>query len=248
MIFEMKEIFESFAFGFCLNFLLILMVSRTPIMTKKGWISAGILGTILWGCLFWQGWLSVVLYLMLGSLVTKIGYDFKKNMGIAEERGGRRGPANVWGSAATGLFFAILIKLDFGELIILKIAFAASFVAKLADTFGSEIGKRFGKNTFLITSFQKVKRGTEGGISLEGTFASLIGAMLMSYIMKILGFIISPEQFLIITIAGFTATIFESIIGAKYQKIYNLSNEFVNAIQTSLSSLIAVIILLFFAR
>ena len=248
MIFEMTEIFESFAFGFCLNFLLILMVSRTPIMTKKGWISAGILGTILWGCLFWQGWLSVVIYLMLGSLVTKIGYDFKKNIGIAEERGGRRGPANVWGSAATGLFFAILIKLDFGDLIYLKIAFAASFVAKLADTFGSEIGKRFGKSTFLITSFQKVKRGTEGGISLEGTFASLIGAMIMSYLMLILGFIVSTQQFIIVTIAGFTATIFESIIGAKYQKIYSLSNELVNAIQTSFSSLIAVIIFLFFAR
>jgi len=29
-------------------------------MTKGGWISAGILGTILWGCLSWQGWMSVV--------------------------------------------------------------------------------------------------------------------------------------------------------------------------------------------
>ena len=51
-------------------------------MTKDGWISAGILGTILWGCLSWQGWMSVVIYLLLGSLVTKIGYKFKKEKGI----------------------------------------------------------------------------------------------------------------------------------------------------------------------
>ncbi len=244
--FEMIEFFENFIFGFCLNFLMILMVSRIPIMTKKGWISAGVLGTILWGCLFWQGWLSVVLYLILGSLVTKIGYNFKESIGIAEERGGRRGPENVWGSAATGMFFAILIKLDFGDLTYLKIAFAASFVAKLADTFGSEIGKRFGKSTFLITSFQKVKRGTEGGISLEGTFASLFGALIMSYLMMVLGFILSLDQLFIVTISGFIATIFESIIGAKYQKIYNLSNELVNAIQTSFSSIIAIIIYSFY--
>ena len=237
--------FESFIFGICLNFFLILFFSRAPIMTKKGWISAGILGTILWGCLFWQGWLSVVLYLIFGSLVTKIGYEYKNNIGIAEKRGGRRGPENVWGSAATGMFFAILIKLNSGDLTILKMAFAASFAAKLADTFGSEIGKRFGKNTFLITTLQRVKRGTEGGISLEGTFASLLGAILMSYSMMILGFITSLDQFLIVIVSGFMATIFESIIGAKYQEIYQLSNELVNTIQTSLASLIAIFIYFF---
>ena len=203
------------------------------------------MGTILWGCLFWQGWLSVVLYLIFGSLVTKIGYEYKNNIGIAEKRGGRRGPENVWGSAATGMFFAILIKLNSGDLTILKMAFAASFAAKLADTFGSEIGKRFGKNTFLITTLQRVKRGTEGGISLEGTFASLLGAILMSYSMMILGFLTSLDQFLIVIVSGFMATIFESIIGAKYQEIYQLSNELVNTIQTSLASLIAIFIYFF---
>ena len=242
----MQLIFENFIFGFFLNCLLISLFSRLPIMTKKGWISAGILGTILWGCLYWQGWLSVVLYLILGSLVTKIGYKFKNDIGIAEKRGGRRGPENVWGSASTGMFFAILIKLNLGDLTYFKMAFAASFAAKLADTFGSEIGKRFGKNTFLITNFKRVQKGTEGGISLEGTSASLIGSLLMSYLMMLLGFISSKEQFLIVIISGFIATIFESIIGAKYQEICKLSNEFVNAIQTSFASIIAILIFLFY--
>ena len=72
---------------------------------KRWLISAGILGTILWGCMSWQGWMSVVIYLIFGSLVTKIGFKFKKEQGIAEKRGGRRGPENVWGSAATCLLY-----------------------------------------------------------------------------------------------------------------------------------------------
>ena len=36
-----------------------------------------------------------VLYLFLGQLVTKIGFDEKEALGIAEGRGGRRGPENV---------------------------------------------------------------------------------------------------------------------------------------------------------
>ena len=233
---------NSFVFGFCINFVLIFLFRRLPLMTKGGWISAGVLGSILWGCLSWEGWISVVIYLLFGSFVTKIGYKFKRKKGIAEKRGGRRGPENVWGSAATGLFFAIMIKLNFANFLLYKIGFAASFAAKLADTFGSEIGKRFGINTYLITSLRKVDRGTEGGISLEGTIASAIGSIFMSLIMLVLSIINTSNQFFIVSISGFLATIAESIIGAKFQEKYKLSNELVNAIQTSISSLIAIFI------
>ena len=239
---------NSFVLGFCINFALIFLFRRVPLMTKGGWISAGVLGSILWGCLSWQGWISVVIYLLFGSIVTKIGYKFKRNKGIAEKRGGRRGPENVWGSAATGLFFAIMIKLNFPNLLFYKIGFAASFAAKLADTFGSEIGKRFGRNTYLITSFRKVERGTEGGISLEGTAASALGAIFMSLIMFILNIISTKYQFLIVAISGFLATISESFIGAKFQDKYKLSNELVNSIQTSISSIIAIFVLIFYLK
>ena len=234
---------NGFFSGFCINFILIYLFCRVPLMTKGGWISAGVLGSILWGCLSWQGWLSVVFYLLFGSLVTKIGYEFKRQKGIAEKRGGRRGPENVLGSAATGLFFAVMVKLNFANLLFYQIGFAASFAAKLADTFGSEIGKRFGRNTYLITSFRKVDRGTEGGVSLEGTIASALGAIIMSLTMLTLSIITTNHQFVIVSISGFLATISESIIGAKFQEKYKLSNELVNAIQTSISSIIAVLFL-----
>lgn len=244
----MNLLSNDFLLGFLINFILISLFFRVPLMTKGGWISAGVLGSILWGCFSWQGWSSVVIYLLLGSLVTKIGYKFKNEKGIAEKRGGRRGPENVWGSAATGLFFAIMVKLNFTNLVFYKIGFAASFAAKLADTFGSEIGKRFGRNTYLITSFRKVESGTEGGISLEGTAASALGAIFMSLIMFILNIISTKYQFLIVAISGFLATISESFIGAKFQDKYKLSNELVNSIQTSISSIIAIFVLIFYLK
>ena len=238
---------NSFVLGFCFNFLLILLFCRLPVMTRGGWISAGILGTLLWGCLGWKGWISVVIYLALGSLVTRIGYKYKKEKGIEEKRGGRRGPENVWGSASTGLFFALMIKLNLGNISILQVAFAASFAAKLADTFGSEIGKRFGKNAYLITSLRKVKNGTEGAVSKEGTLASLMGSILMTYSMLQVGIITKVEELLIVSISGFMATILESYIGAKYQNKYKLTNELVNSIQTSISSIISILLCLIFS-
>jgi len=197
----MDLIRNQFLIGFCINFILIYIFCKIPLMTKSGWVSAGILGTILWGCLSWQGWMSVVIYLLFGSLVTKIGFKFKKAQGIAEKRGGRRGPENVWGSAATGLFLAIMTKFNAANVVIFKVGFAASFAAKLADTFGSEIGKRFGKDTYLITSLKKVDRGTEGGISIEGTLASVLGSIFMAFIMLCLSIISTKYHFIIVIVS-----------------------------------------------
>jgi len=243
----MTFITNQFFIGFCINFILIYIFCKIPLMTKGGWISAGVLGTILWGCLSWQGWMSVVFYLLFGSLVTKIGYKFKKEKGIAEKRGGRRGPENVWGSAATGLVLAMMTKFNSVNEVFFKEGFAASFSAKLADTFGSEIGKRFGKDTYLITSLKKVERGTEGGISLEGTLASVLGSIFMTFIMLRLSIISTKSQFIIVAVSGFLATLSESIIGAKFQNKYKLSNEMVNAIQTSISSVFAFFALILYS-
>ncbi len=224
--------------------MLIALAQRLPLLTKNGWIHAGALGTILWGCLGWQGWLAVVFYLFLGSLVTKIGFSYKQSKGIAEGRGGRRGPENVWGSSATGAFLAILYKVSGGvgyDFVLL--GFAASFSAKLSDTFGSEIGKRWGRRTFLITSFKRVLAGTDGAISLEGTLASLLGAVLMTGVMTSLAFVSNISEFVVVVIAGFFATIAESVLGATAQnRLKWLTNELVNSLQTSLAGLLAIVI------
>ena len=75
--------------AFLINFLLIFVGHRLPFLTKKGWIHAGILGTLLLGSIGWNGWISVCVYLLLGTLVTKIGYKNKASRGIAEARGAR---------------------------------------------------------------------------------------------------------------------------------------------------------------
>lgn len=58
----------------------------------------------------------------------------------------------------------------------LQVGFAASFASKLADTTSSEIGKAYGQTTYLITNLQRVPRGTEGAVSLEGTAAGVAAA------------------------------------------------------------------------
>ena len=225
-----------------LNTVLIAVAQRAPLLTPAGWVHAGALGTILWGCLGWRGWVAVVAYLVLGSLVTRLGLREKQKRGLAEARGGRRGPENVWGSAATGALLALLIGAGVEPRPLLLVGFSASFAAKLADTFGSEIGKRWGHRPVLITTLRSVPPGTEGAISLAGTLASAAGCVLMTVVMLQLQLLPSISISLMVMLMGFLATLAESLLGALAQdRISWLSNELVNALQTLLAALMAML-------
>ena len=231
-----------------INTVLIALAQRLPLLTRAGWVHAGILGTVLWGCLGWTGWVAVVAYLALGSAVTKLGFKQKQERGLAEARGGQRSPANVWGSAATGAALALLIGAGLEPKLWLTLGFAASFAAKLADTFGSEIGKRWGSTPRLITTLRRVEPGTEGAISLEGTLASAAGSLVMSLVMWALVLVPSGRLMLLVAVVGFVATLAESVLGAIAQhRLSWMSNELVNALQTTLAALLIILLMAVFS-
>ena len=71
---------------------------------------------------------------------------------------------------------------------------------RIGDTFGSEIGKRYGKTHISLPLLIRLK-GTEGAISLEGTLASLFGSVIMAFVIFKLGIISSNLQFLVVSIS-----------------------------------------------
>ena len=233
------------------NGVLISLAQRTPLLTARGWIHAAALGTMLWGSLGWRGWLAVVVYLVLGSLVTRIGFSNKQRRGLAEAREGRRGPENVWGSAAVGAGLALLLAALPHDAILWRhlvlIGFSASFAAKLADTFGSELGKRWGRTTLLITTLRPVAPGTDGAISLEGTLASAVGSVVMTLALwglssTDLPLIPNAAAAGVVMVVGLLATLAESVLGAVVQnRVGWLSNELINALQTLLAAVMAMV-------
>ncbi|MCY4332137.1 MAG: DUF92 domain-containing protein [Cyanobacteria bacterium MAG CAR1_bin_15] len=235
---------NPFWMGLLVNGGLILLVHRLPVLTAWGWVHGGALGAVLWGTMGWSGWLTVVLYLALGSAVTRLGLKRKQALRLAEARGGRRGPGNLWGSAATGLSLAVLTHLVPGAAPLLTLGFVASFAAKLGDTWGSEIGKRWGGRTLLVTTLQPVPPGTEGAVSLTGTVASVAAiAVYTALALALLRPPIGPgplAQVALLGAAATTATMVESWIGATWQgRLAWLTNELVNAALTVVAALLA---------
>jgi uncharacterized protein (TIGR00297 family) len=237
--------YSTWITGLILNTVIALIGILSPqqALTRVGVLHAWILGVVIWGCWGWPGYTVVAVYFLVGTASTRLGKQVKEERGIAEKRGGARGPENVWGSAFTGFLCSLgYIALPHP---LWWLAYTASFAAKLADTCSSEIGKAYGRRTFLITSFQPVPPGTEGAVSLEGTGAGAVaaaGLVLLTYTVS------SPDLIrawglgwlAIGWLAAMLATTAESWIGSVLQpRLSWLTNEVVNGIQTTLAALIA---------
>ncbi len=240
-------------FAIALNTVLISLgvIAAKRLLTTAGWLHAWLLGVLIWGCLGWQGYVIVVFYFLVGSGVTRIGKAEKEAAGIAEKRGGARGPENVWGSALTGMlcglgvFFLQRVFPDAVEMSswipLLLLGYVASFSTKLSDTCGSEIGKAYGKSTFLITTLKPVPKGTEGAVSLEGTAAGVVASILVSVLGYSIG-LIDIWGIIWCVIAAFIATNLESVIGATLQTKWTwLTNEIVNFINTLIGAIAAIV-------
>ncbi|MEG4850240.1 TIGR00297 family protein [Microcoleus sp. B5-D4] len=252
--------------------LAIATIAPKKLLTPAGQFHGWVLGVLIWGCLGWQGYAVVMFYFLVGSGVTRIGKAQKEAEGIAEKRSGARGPENVWGSALTATLcalgvLALSILAETGKMSVLAetgkmsvlaetgkmpvsqdaislllLGYAASFCTKLSDTSASEIGKAYGKRTFLITSLQPVPRGTEGAVSLEGTIAGIVGSILIALLSWAVG-LIDLTGIVFCVIAAFIATNIESVIGATVQSKFEwLTNEVVNFFNTLIGAIAAIIL------
>lgn len=230
-----------------LNSALALVAWFAPkkLLTPAGLLHAWALGILIWGTLGWSGYLVVLFYFLVGSGVTRIGLAQKSAEGIAENRSGARGPENVWGSALTGALCALgtlVAPLPSKDLLVL--GYVASFSTKLSDTCASEVGKAYGKRTFLITTLEPVPRGTEGAVSLEGTLAGILGAVAIALVGWAVG-LVSLTGVGLCMLAALIATNLESVIGATLQSKWDwLTNEVVNILNTTIGAIAAVLMAL----
>ena len=211
-------------------------------LTPAGVVHAWFFGTLAYAAFGLGAYLLVCIYFVVGSACTKLKLAQKQAEGIAEARAGRRGPASVWGSGLAGAVCAVIALLDSPGDEIWRLAFVASFASKLGDTASSEIGKAYGRTTFLITTMRPVPRGTDGALSLEGTLGGIGAAALLAGLSLAMGQI-TARGALVATAAAFAANIAESFLGATAQgRAPWLTNDVVNILQILMAATLAVVL------
>jgi len=120
----------------------------------------------------------------------------------------------------------------------LIIAAIAVLAEAAADTVSSEIGQALSARAYLLTSFEAVPVGTDGGISFAGTSAGILAALLVAAVAAGLRLIPWPA----ITVVAGSAVLgmfADSLLGAVFERRGRLTNNFVNLISTSIAAAVA---------
>ncbi|MDZ7714667.1 MAG: DUF92 domain-containing protein [Balneolaceae bacterium] len=240
--------------GFILASVFCLIALFLNLLTLDGAKSAGVLGTITYGLGGWGAAFLLLLFFISSSLISKksvLKVEFHSHQYLEAVR---RNGLQVW---SNGFWFALFIvgafMWDFQFFIMASLGALAT---AMADTWATELGsRRFKAKTYLISGLKKVDPGTDGGISIPGTFAAFTGSLIIA-LTAIYVFSFTLTNIFPILMAGFLGCLADSYFGAIWQQqdnpftfpefvpgqTLNISNNFVNWASTGVGSLIAIIL------
>merc|ERR1719290_128389 len=185
--------------------------------------------------------LCLLAFFISSSKATKYKQEVKKTFESDFKEGGQRNWLQVLCNGAMATELALLYLLDVGSAdlpVDFRHQYRASWLGMgvlgavaccNGDTWASELGSVISKaDPFLITTFQKVPKGTNGGVTLVGLTSSLLGGLVIgvAYYFGIfmaasrVDMAIAPCQLLVILVGGLgglLGSLLDSLIGATLQ-------------------------------
>lgn len=206
-------------------------------VTVPGATAGAVIGVAIFFGTGLAGWLVLFASFLLAAATTRIGLQRKLAAGIAEERGGRRGAGNAIANTGLAAFASVLSLGSLDDLP--RLAMVTALATSASDTVASEIGKAWGRTTWLITGFRRVPPGTSGAVSLEGTTAGILSAALLAWLAAVLGVI--GAEWIGCVVAGATlASLVESALGATLETGGTLNNDALNFVNATIGSGLAI--------
>ncbi len=201
--------------GFFLALLISLFSLKLNFLTKSGTFAAFILAFLIFSFGGWQWTIPIFSFFILSSLLSEIRE--KKNPSVNDyfEKSGSRDFYQVLANGGLGGIL-VVINYFFPDMIWYYV-YSGIIAASCADTWATEIGTMSPHNTYDILRFRKTEQGSSGGVSFTGFAGSLLGAIVISLISVLWIDNHRVDFILMITFAGFAASIFDSIAGASLQ-------------------------------
>lgn len=218
-----------------LALVLTLAIGYASYMVNMADITGVLSGTLLGVLIIIFGgieWFIILLaFFILGGVFTKYKYRYKEALGIAQAEGGARGYKNVFGNGLVALVSAV--GWGIWGWYFLLVAYLGAIATSTGDTLASEIGETSKTSPRMITSFKRVKPGTNGAISHLGEISALVGATLIGALAVLLGMM--ELQMLIVApiLGGFIGVHIDSLLGATLENKGYLTNHSVNLLATA---------------
>jgi uncharacterized protein (TIGR00297 family) len=224
------------------NLALAVLAFSLKMVNRSGAVCGFVLGVAVylgWG---YKSFLLMFAFFLIGSIATRFGYARKAARGVAEKRGGARSWREAVANSLAGAFFSLLIITTHHEGAFL-LALIAAFAEATGDTVSSEIGQYISNRAYLITTFQPVPAGEDGGITVGGTAAGALASALVVALAFGMG-LCGKGCALVALAAAVAGNLLDSVLGATLERRGLVTNGIVNFAGTSFAGALALAIAL----
>ena len=229
---------RGLALGLAVTAPFAVLAYATRSVDRTGAFAGTLVGTLLYALAGWPGFALLILLVVGGVGVTRLGHSRKAALGIAQEKEGRRGAGSAFANTGAGVAFGFLaMATPFRDLFTL--AMVAAFATAIFDTTASEVGKAYGRRHRLVTTLHSVPAGTAGAVSLEGTAAGAVAAVAMAVLASTVG-LITIAGAMMAVLGAFLGSTVESFIGAVLGGRRGSDNELLNLTNTVVGAAMAV--------
>ncbi len=227
---------QSFVFGTLVNLVFASLAFRAKSVDRSGMIAGLLVGLVTFTFIGWPGYAVLMAFFFLGSGATRLGMARKMRLGVAQSKRGARSARHALANCGVGAYLALLVAGSARPEIFI-LAYVGAYAAAVFDTVSSEIGQAYGGRPRLITSLRRVPAGTDGAVSLIGTAAGGVAALLIGGVAW--GMNLLPGSALwVVVLAGFLGSTADSILGATLEARGLMDNEAVNFSNTMLGALV----------
>lgn len=185
-------------------------------LTLDGAVGAFLIGGLTFGFGGIPLAILLIAFFLSSSLLSSLGRSRKRRFAGMFSKSGKRDLGQVFANGGAAVLFAVAYGLTQDSLWLA--GFVGTIAVATADTWATEIGILSRRRPRLITTGERVERGTSGAVSLLGYFAILSGSGLIGS----LGWaLMSDWRFLPIALfAGTLGSTVDSLLGATIQAIF----------------------------
>lgn len=203
------------------------------LLDRSGALAALAIGVAVYCGVGWRGYALLVAFFVIGSGLTLVGLDAKREAGLAQAASGRRSARHALANGGVAALAALAYAAASPALEqALGMAFAGALAAATADTASSEVGQLWGRPTLLVTSWKPVPAGTDGGVSAQGSLAGLVAVVPVALLGGWAG-LYEGAGVVWVVASGFAGTVVDSLLGATLERRGLLDNEGVNLLATA---------------
>ena len=206
---------ENYIVPILLTPIMIAFAHKKQALTIDGIISAIIADVIISVTLGNFGFVILLAFFVFGILTDKVEKQHKNRSRKkkTDYKGAPRNYRQVLANSFTAACCSVLFFITENRLFV--ICFVAAFAEALADTTASGIGSLSHK-AYDPFRMRPCKAGLSGGMSLVGTFSSIVAASIIALIAYSFG-MLSIIESIIVIIAAFLGGVFDSMLGSLVQ-------------------------------